>query len=812
MRSAPRELGQASSQYELVARLAEGGMAEIFLARSRGMAGFARYVVLKRILPERGEDPRWIEMFLDEARLVAQLQHPNVAQVFDLGRLGAGYFFTMEYVHGANMREALIRYSQQGQLMPLSMALGVAAGAAAGLDHAHTRRDAAGSPLGIVHRDVSPSNLMVSFDGTVKLVDFGVAKARQRSSATRSGTVKGKISYLSPEQCRGRDVDARSDVFALGIVLYEMCTTKRLYRRGSEFETMTAIVNEIPEPPSRYNREISPGLDELILRALCKEPQGRPQSAAEVLEELEATALRDGLAITPTQLKRHMRELFGEPPEPWRALEVPPAQREAEGTYTADGLLEEEDEDLDSVVVAPSAAAAVPMVSPKRPTKPLKRVAEPPLVPPVDPPSADGRTAVSVFPVEADAAEVPMLDSLRAAIAATTALEREAGLAPHATPATDLDPRNSGPMASVRVPLAPSPGPLATALGPPAGAVSSPGATDLDERPPRTTSTPGAAGTGPLVPSPGPLATALGPPPGAAPDAGASATNVRVPSGSSSAALAVPDASAGDLALAGPATGSRSAPTAAPTGSRSAATAAPTGSRSTVAPPPALAAPLPSPGPTVELSSWSSPSLGEASTPSGLVAASSAVRLPAPPRVLNATVAAIALLCLGGALGLYLTLGGESEPPGVAANEPLLTAAPPDAAAAALEPDAAPLAVALEPDAATPTASPAEERDASPTPTADPPPKAPKLRQAPSLAQCRELDAAATVDDRRSCVERLCRRDLEAARRIWSTLEGRARASLLQRCPGLAPPKPEEAPPTVKPDAGTCTGPLCRRS
>ena len=194
-------------------------MAEIFLARSRGMAGFARYVVLKRILPERGTDPRWIEMFLDEARLAAQLQHPNVAQVFDLGRLGEGYFFTMEYVHGANMREVLVRCAQRGQRLPLSVALGVAVGAASGLDHAHQRRDSEGKSLGIVHRDVSPSNLMLSYDGVVKLVDFGVAKAHLRSSVTQSGTVKGKISYLSPEQCRGREVDPRSDIFALGIFL-----------------------------------------------------------------------------------------------------------------------------------------------------------------------------------------------------------------------------------------------------------------------------------------------------------------------------------------------------------------------------------------------------------------------------------------------------------------------------------------------------------------------------------------------------------------------------------------------------------------
>ncbi len=394
-------------------------MAEIFLARSHGMAGFARYVVLKRILPERGTDPRWIEMFLDEARLAAQLQHPNVAQVFDLGRLGEGYFFTMEYVHGANMREVLVRCAQRGQRLPLSVALGVASGAASGLDHAHERRDDEGKSLGIVHRDVSPSNLMLSYDGVVKLVDFGVAKAHLRSSVTQSGTVKGKISYLSPEQCRGRDVDRRSDIFALGIVLYEMATTKRLYRRNSDFETMTAIVNEDPEAPSRYNPEVSPQLDALILRALAKDPGQRQQSAAELLEELEEVARVGGHSITNTTLRRQMKELYGEPLEPWRLLEqnnamgLPP-HRETEVTYTADGLIEE---DLDSVEVPVPQELVQP-----RPTAQIRKVG-PTQGHEVQSPRPMAPPLTAAFKIDADAAQVPLLDALRAAVAVTADLE-----------------------------------------------------------------------------------------------------------------------------------------------------------------------------------------------------------------------------------------------------------------------------------------------------------------------------------------------------------------------------------------------------
>jgi eukaryotic-like serine/threonine-protein kinase len=400
-------------------------MAEIFLARSRGLAGFARYVVLKRILPERGTDPRWIEMFLDEARLVAQLQHPNIAQVFDLGRLGDGYFFTMEYVHGANMREVLVRCSQQGRRMAMAMAIGVAAGAAAGLDHAHNRRDDGGTSLGIVHRDVSPSNLMLSHDGVVKLVDFGVAKAQLRSSVTQSGTVKGKISYLSPEQCRGRAVDLRSDLFALGIVLYEMATTKRLYRRNSDFETMTAIVNEPTEPPSRYNPEISPDLEGIILRALSKDPARRQQSAGELLEALEDVAQRQGLQISNSHLRRQMRELYGEQLEPWRVLDGAPARREIEITYTADGLLEEDEEDIESVEIplalgdsVPTAKAGeVPVDGNAMSTRQLSiGMAAAGGDHNASSSAATGRGLAPAFPVEIDAAQVPLLDSLRAAI------------------------------------------------------------------------------------------------------------------------------------------------------------------------------------------------------------------------------------------------------------------------------------------------------------------------------------------------------------------------------------------------------------
>src|SRR5437762_8741170 len=201
-------------------------MAEIFLARGVSTTGVERYCVLKRILRDRASDVLFVRMFLDEARLAAQLQHPNIAQVYDIGKLGDSYFFTMEYVHGETVRALLHRAQGLRRTLPINSVLTIVAGAAAGLHHAHVRVGIDGRALDIVHRDVSPSNLMVSYEGSVKLVDFGVAKAADRMSETRSGTVKGKISYLSPEQCRGQSIDRRSDLFALGIVFWETLTTE----------------------------------------------------------------------------------------------------------------------------------------------------------------------------------------------------------------------------------------------------------------------------------------------------------------------------------------------------------------------------------------------------------------------------------------------------------------------------------------------------------------------------------------------------------------------------------------------------------
>jgi len=296
-------------------------MADIYLTRVTTEAGFERHYVLKRVLAERSNDPHFASMFLDEARLAAQLHHPNIAQVHDIGKLAGAYFFTMEYVHGEDARHLLQRLAGLRRKLPVHLALHIASSTLLALHHAHERTNPAGKPLGIVHRDVTPSNLMIAYDGSVKLLDFGVAKAAERIVESRSGTIKGKISYLSPEQCEGKRVDRRSDIFSLGIVLHEMLTTRRLYRRDTDFATMIAIVQEDVPKPSSIVPDLPPEIDALVLGAMEKDPDRRYQTAAAMIEAIEAIAESQRYVMSVSTMGRFMRDLYGERPEPWIVLE-----------------------------------------------------------------------------------------------------------------------------------------------------------------------------------------------------------------------------------------------------------------------------------------------------------------------------------------------------------------------------------------------------------------------------------------------------------------------------------------------------------
>ena len=292
-------------------------MARIYIGRSTGIGSFERHVVLKMITPERANDLTAVNMFLDEARLAASLNHQNVAQVFEVGEDAGIHYLAMEYVHGQDLRAVLAKAGSQGTRIPLELALTVVAGAAAGLHHAHERRGPDGTPLGIVHRDVSPSNIMIGYDGAVKLLDFGIAKATARSVETQSGIIKGKFAYMAPEQCRGREVDRRSDVFSLGIILYEISTQHRCFRADSDFDTMHRIVTGDVVRPTRLVQGYPQALEAIVMKALAVDAAQRYQSAGLLLEALESFAVSARMSLSTMGLGRFMRDMFGEVQEPW---------------------------------------------------------------------------------------------------------------------------------------------------------------------------------------------------------------------------------------------------------------------------------------------------------------------------------------------------------------------------------------------------------------------------------------------------------------------------------------------------------------
>jgi serine/threonine protein kinase len=310
-------VGRRLGRYEVVKHLASGGMAQVLLARATGIEGFERYVVIKQIHVERANDPNIVKMFLDEARLAASLHHANIVQVHDIGHEDGEYYLAMEYLHGEDLRAVLHKHATRREQLPLEHVITIITSAAAALHHAHEQRGADRQPLGIVHRDVSPANIFVCYDGTVKVVDFGIAKAAHRSTQTHSGTLKGKIAYMAPEQCLGQEVDRRSDIFALGIVLYELYTVRRLFKGASEYLTMSTIVSGKIPPPSQHRSEIPPKLEAIILKALATSPADRFQTAGELRVALDQLADELGLRTSTTALADYLAQKLGRRPEPW---------------------------------------------------------------------------------------------------------------------------------------------------------------------------------------------------------------------------------------------------------------------------------------------------------------------------------------------------------------------------------------------------------------------------------------------------------------------------------------------------------------
>ncbi|HXU04651.1 MAG TPA: serine/threonine-protein kinase, partial [Polyangia bacterium] len=258
--------GTKLGKYRVLHRIAFGGMAEIYLARASGIQGFEKYVVLKRILPQFAQNHELIRMFLQEARLAAILDHANIAQVHDIGEEGGAFFFTMEYLHGEDVRVIRKRLADRSERIPLQHAVHVVIDAAAGLHFAHEKKGPDGASLGIVHRDLSPSNIVVTYAGGVKVVDFGVAKIATDAELSGRHSLKGKLAYMSPEQVTQGGVDRRSDVFALGIVLFELTVGRRLFKAAGDVETLRAVL-EAPVPrPSEIVADYPADLERIVLK------------------------------------------------------------------------------------------------------------------------------------------------------------------------------------------------------------------------------------------------------------------------------------------------------------------------------------------------------------------------------------------------------------------------------------------------------------------------------------------------------------------------------------------------------------------
>jgi serine/threonine protein kinase len=312
---------QLIGKYQLLKKIATGGMAEVWYARQSGIAGFRKEVVVKRILPHLADDPDFVRMFLNEARMVARFTHPNIAQIFEFGRddRSGAYFIAMEYVRGEDLGRVMRQAWDREQWLSQALAIRVVAACCDGLHYAHAQADEQGRPLRVVHRDISPQNILLSFDGGVKLVDFGIAKAADQGNHTQSGAIKGKFAYMSPEQASGKPLDNRSDIFALGLVLYELLTNERPFKRDSEIATLSAALECKIDPPSHV-AEIPAELDDVVMRALARNPEDRYPDARAFQMALEELLLEMRWVATSVQLSELMRLLFPEREEEDRQL------------------------------------------------------------------------------------------------------------------------------------------------------------------------------------------------------------------------------------------------------------------------------------------------------------------------------------------------------------------------------------------------------------------------------------------------------------------------------------------------------------
>jgi TonB family protein len=360
---APQQPGERFGQYTLQEKIAVGGMAEVWKARMRGVEGFQKTVAIKKILPHLGDNADFVSMFIDEAKLAAQLSHPNIIHIYDLGKIGRDYYIAMEYVEGKDLRSILNAARRKGMPIPLGLSLLIAARLASALDYAHRKRDFDNRELGLVHRDVSPQNVLITFEGDIKLCDFGIAKAVSKANQTQMGALKGKLQYMSPEQAWGKQVDARSDIFSLGAILFELLTGERLFPGDSEISILEAVRDGRTRRASSLAPAVPQEVDEIVDRALARDPNDRFPNASEMQGRIEAVLY--GLKPTPshTDLAAYMHRLLSATaePEPAEPLALEPPELPPLPAPAAAALAEPAGEAPEDAAAVPEVAAVAPL-------------------------------------------------------------------------------------------------------------------------------------------------------------------------------------------------------------------------------------------------------------------------------------------------------------------------------------------------------------------------------------------------------------------------------------------------------------------
>jgi serine/threonine protein kinase/TolA-binding protein len=351
--SLPEQFGK----YQLIQRIGTGGMAEIFKAKVTGEGGFEKLVAIKRILPHLSDDAEFVDMFMREARLAALLSHPNIVQIYDFGKERNTYYIAMEYLWGHDLRTVLNRAKEQP--LPIECALYIASRISAGLEYSHNLKDLSGKPLNIIHRDVNPQNIIVTHQGEVKIVDFGIAKIAEMDSTTKVGTLKGKVPYMSPEQAAGEVIDKRSDIFSTGVILYEMVTGEKAFQ-GATMEVLDRVRKAEFKPPELAAPDVLPEVHEILHKALAKTPENRFQTSAEMFRRLEDCLTLFSKRQNAENLSRQIRLIFADDLLDTRSQDLAtlcPATPSARGSAVA--------ERTETVVVEdipPSADAATPPV------------------------------------------------------------------------------------------------------------------------------------------------------------------------------------------------------------------------------------------------------------------------------------------------------------------------------------------------------------------------------------------------------------------------------------------------------------------